>query len=69
MKALLVISSLIVNIYAQQNQLPAYMLGEFQLDTSKGFTAFMTQVGVNWFTRAVTQNLKIKKCYKFKYFL
>ena len=53
MKALLVVSSLIVNIFAQQSQLPAFMLGEFQLDTSEGFSDFMYQVGVNWFTRTV----------------
>ena len=45
--------SLIVHIFAQQSQLPAFMLGEFQLDTSEGFSDFMYQVGVNWFTRTV----------------
>jgi hypothetical protein len=36
------------------NQLPAHMLGTYQLTTSEGFNDFMYEVGVNWFTRQVT---------------
>ena len=32
-------------------QLPEHMLGQYQLETSEGFTAFMSEIGVNWFTR------------------
>ena len=29
------------------------MLGEFQLETSEGFSDYMYEIGVNWFTRQV----------------
>ena len=53
MKTILLVSGLFVNIFAQQNQLPLFMLGEFKLDTSEGFSDFMKQVGVSWITRQV----------------
>ena len=30
------------------------MLGDFQLETSKGFDNYMYEIGVNWFTRKVS---------------
>ena len=37
----------------QESPLPPYMLGKFQLETSKGFDDFMYEISVNWFTRKV----------------
>merc|ERR1711981_1371815 len=45
---LILVSSLIT-----AEQLPAQWLGKYQLETSEGFTAFMTEIGVNWFTRQI----------------
>ena len=38
---------------AQESPLPPYMLGKFQLETSRGFEDFMYELSVNWFTRKV----------------
>ena len=35
-------------------QLPDYMLGQYQLETSEGFSDFMYEIGVSWFTRTVS---------------
>merc|ERR1719341_438920 len=37
--------------------LPHYMIGDFQLDTSEKFNEFMTELGVNWVTRNIANNL------------
>merc|ERR1711934_565268 len=34
-------------------QLPDNMLGKYQLETSEGFSDFMSEIGVNWFTRQI----------------
>ena len=36
-----------------QDALPAYMLGDFDLETTSGLNDFMYAVGVGWFTRRV----------------
>jgi hypothetical protein len=36
-------------------RLPDYMLGEFKMQTSEGFTDFMYALGVNWLTRSVRE--------------
>ena len=38
--------------------LPDNMLGTFQLETSEGFTNYMYEVGVDWFTRKVEKTCK-----------
>ena len=35
-------------------QLPEHMLGQYQLETSEGFSDFMYEIGVSWFTRTVS---------------
>merc|ERR1719422_1057251 len=40
-----------------QSPLPQYMLGEFQLETSEGFSDYMYEIGVNWFTRQIACTL------------
>merc|ERR1712203_1257356 len=37
--------------------LPNYMLGDFQLETSEGFSNYMYEIGVNWFTRTIACTL------------
>ena len=37
--------------------LPEYMLGEYVLETSEGFDDYMWQLGVNWFTRKVRDQI------------
>ena len=37
--------------------LPDNMLGTFQLETSEGFTNYMYEVGVDWFTRKIAYSL------------
>ena len=34
-------------------QLPEFMIGDFQMETSEGFNDFMYEMGVNWFNRKV----------------
>merc|ERR1711936_108277 len=34
-------------------QLPDHMLGQYQLETSEGFSDFMYEIGVSWFTRTI----------------
>ena len=41
----------------QEAPLPAYMLGKFQLETSKGFDDFMYEINVGWFTRKVRKDM------------
>jgi len=38
-------------------QLPDYMLGQYQLETSEGFSDFMYEIGVSWFTRTIACSL------------
>merc|ERR1739844_605699 len=45
--------SLAISAIAAQAPLPNYVLGDFQLETSKGFDAYMSEIGVNWFTRKI----------------
>merc|ERR1711990_1185258 len=52
MRTLIIISLGIISSLAQA-PLPDHMLGNFQLETSEGFTAYMTALGVNWFTRTI----------------
>merc|ERR1719150_3575734 len=40
-----------------QSPLPQYMLGEFQLETTEGFSDYMYEIGVNWFTRQIACTL------------
>merc|ERR1712045_90658 len=40
-----------------QSPLPEYMLGDFQLETSEGFSDYMYEIGVNWFTRTIACTL------------
>merc|ERR1711962_263091 len=40
-----------------QSVLPTSMIGHFQLDTSDKFNEFMTEMGVNWVTRNIANNL------------
>ncbi|XP_023323533.1 myelin P2 protein [Eurytemora carolleeae] len=37
--------------------LPSFMIGDFQLETSELFNEFMTELGVNWVTRNIANNL------------
>ena len=50
---LLLLPLLLISTLVRAEQLPAQWLGKYQLETSEGFTAFMTEIGVNWFTRQV----------------
>ena len=54
---LVLVSSLVT-----AEQLPANMLGKYQLETSEGFSDFMSEIGVNWFTRQVTLYLISPQC-------
>merc|ERR1712154_595661 len=38
-------------------QLPEHMLGTYQLETSEGFSDFMYEIGVSWFTRTIACSL------------
>ena len=55
---LVLVSSLVT-----AEQLPANMLGKYQLETSEGFSDFMSEIGVNWFTRQVASNLFSSHCH------
>ena len=37
--------------------LPDYMIGDFQMETSEGFNDFMYEMGVNFVTRNIANNL------------
>ena len=37
--------------------LPAFMIGDFQMETSEGFNDFMYELGVNFVTRNIANNL------------
>jgi hypothetical protein len=39
------------------DNLPKYMLGDYKMQTSKGFNDYMYELGVNWFTRTIANNL------------
>ena len=45
---------ILISTLVRAEQLPANWLGEYQLETSEGFSDFMSEIGVNWFTRQVT---------------
>ena len=53
----------------QESPLPPYMLGKFQLETSKGFDDFMYEINVNWFTRKVRLDSTEVSCPKWPDFL
>merc|ERR1712244_18392 len=59
MRTLIALSLAISAIAAQAPQapLPNYMLGDFQLETSEGFSDYMYEIGVNWFTRTIACTL------------
>ena len=38
-------------------QLPEFMIGDFQMETSEGFNDFMYEMGVNFVTRNIANNL------------
>merc|ERR1712154_463286 len=59
MRTLIALSIAISAIAAQAPQapLPNYMLGDFQLETSEGFSDYMYEIGVNWFTRTIACTL------------
>merc|ERR1711992_124902 len=40
-----------------QSPLPEYMLGKFKLETSEGFSDYMYEIGVDWFTRTIACTL------------
>merc|ERR550519_791493 len=44
---------ILVSTLVRADQMPANWLGQYQLETSEGFTAFMSEIGVNWFTRQI----------------
>merc|ERR1712080_778243 len=46
-----------LSLAQQPQQLKPNMLGKFQLETSEGFTAYMTELGVNVFTRLIACSL------------
>merc|ERR1712210_352824 len=50
---LLLLPLILVSSLASADQLPANMLGKYQLETSEGFSDFMSEIGVNWFTRQI----------------
>merc|ERR1711970_950032 len=52
-RMLFLLPVLLVSSLVTAEQLPAQWLGKYQLETSEGFTAFMTEIGVNWFTRQI----------------
>ena len=37
--------------------LPEFMIGDFQMETSEGFNDFMYEMGVNFVTRNIANNL------------
>ena len=37
--------------------LPEFMVGDFQMETSEGFNDFMYEMGVNFVTRNIANNL------------
>merc|ERR1711936_967828 len=47
----------VITAVTGQSPLPQYMLGKFQLETSKGFSDYMYETGVNWFTRSIACTL------------
>merc|ERR1711933_184873 len=49
--------SLTISAITAQAPLPNYMLGDFQLETSEGFSDYMYEIGVNWFTRTIACTL------------
>merc|ERR1712024_105114 len=59
MRTLIALSLAILAAAAQAPSapLPNYMLGDFQLETSKGFDNYMYEIGVNWFTRKIARTL------------
>ena len=59
---LLLLPLILVSSLASAEQLPANMLGKYQLETSEGFSDFMSEIGVNWFTRQVTFYLFSPHC-------
>lgn len=44
---------LILLVPVVSGQLPDYMLGEFKMESSEGFSDFMYELGVDWFTRSI----------------
>merc|ERR1712142_428887 len=40
-----------------EGPLPSYMIGNFQLSTSENFNELMCELGVNWVTRNIANNL------------
>merc|ERR1711936_573456 len=50
---LLLLPLVLVSSLVTAEQLPANMLGKYQLETSEGFSDFMSEIGVNWFTRQI----------------
>ena len=59
---LLLLPLILVSSLTSAEQLPANMLGKYQLETSEGFSNFMSEIGVNWFTRQVTFYLFSPHC-------
>ena len=59
---LLLLPLVLVSSLVTAEQLPANMLGKYQLETSEGFSDFMSEIGVNWFTRQVTFYLISPHC-------
>ena len=37
--------------------MPEFMIGDFQMETSEGFNDFMYEMGVNFVTRNIANNL------------
>merc|ERR1711970_1312734 len=52
-RMLFLLPVLLVASLASADQMPAQWLGKYQLETSEGFTAFMSEIGVNWFARQI----------------
>merc|ERR1712013_65495 len=52
-RMLFLLPVLLVASLASADQMPAQWLGKYQLETSEGFTAFMSEIGGNWFTRQI----------------
>merc|ERR1712233_161896 len=50
---LLLLPLLLISTLVRAEQLPAQWLGKYQLETSEGFSDFMSEIGVNWFTRQI----------------
>ena len=53
---------ILVSTLVRADQMPANWLGQYQLETSEGFSDFMSEIGVNWFTRQVTFYLFSPHC-------